>query len=140
MTPGRHRHACTIMRTYAALSTAPKVLKKSAFNMASIFKVSRLKAVYEPIEKIQITKKMIHNHRYLRKVTVHFKNVNNCLNSNIYSYLETSGHQSFNLQLKCCSFSTPVLIRHLLQLKTVVFLHLGLICAILFTLFCITST
>ncbi len=25
-----------------------------------------------------------------------FKNVNNCLNTNIYSYLETSGGQSFN--------------------------------------------
>ncbi len=27
------------------------------------------------------------------------KNVNNCLNTNIYSYLETSGGQSFNLYL-----------------------------------------
>jgi hypothetical protein len=26
-----------------------------------------------------------------------FKNVNNCLNSTIYSYLETSGGQSYNL-------------------------------------------
>ncbi len=26
-----------------------------------------------------------------------FKNVNNCLNTNIYSYLETSGGQSYNL-------------------------------------------
>jgi hypothetical protein len=30
--------------------------------------------------------------------TAHFKkNVNNCLNTNIYSYLETSGGQSSNL-------------------------------------------
>jgi len=28
-----------------------------------------------------------------------FKNVNNCLNSNIYSYLETSGGQSSNIYL-----------------------------------------
>jgi hypothetical protein len=26
-----------------------------------------------------------------------FKNVNNCLNNNIYSYLETSGGQNYNL-------------------------------------------
>jgi hypothetical protein len=32
------------------------------------------------------------------------KNVNNCLNANIYSYLETSGGQSSNLYFKCCSF------------------------------------
>ncbi len=29
----------------------------------------------------------------------HFKNVNSRLNTNIYSYLETSGGQSFNLYL-----------------------------------------
>jgi hypothetical protein len=28
--------------------------------------------------------------------TTHLKNVNNCLNTNIYSYLETSGGQSSN--------------------------------------------
>jgi hypothetical protein len=28
-----------------------------------------------------------------------YKNVNNCLNTNIYSYLETSGGQSSNLYL-----------------------------------------
>ncbi len=45
------------------------------------------------------------------------------MNTNIYSYLETSGGQSSNLYLKCCSFfSTTVLIRQLWQLKTVVFL------------------
>ncbi len=60
------------------------------------------------------------------------RNVYNCLNTNIYSYLETSGGKSYNLYLKCCSFfSTPVLIRHLWQLKTVVFLHWCLIHAIL---------
>jgi hypothetical protein len=51
------------------------------------------------------------------------KIVNSCLNTNIYSYLETSGGQSYNLYLNVVHFLTPVLIRHLWQLKTVVFLH-----------------
>ncbi len=51
------------------------------------------------------------------------RNVNNYLNTNIYSYLETSGGQSSNLYLKLAHFSTPVLIRHLWQTKTIVFLH-----------------
>ncbi len=33
-----------------------------------------------------------------------FENVNNCLNTNIYSYLETSGGQSFNLYLNVVHF------------------------------------
>jgi hypothetical protein len=32
------------------------------------------------------------------------KNVNNCLNTNIYSYLETSGGQSSNLYLNVAHF------------------------------------
>ncbi len=51
-----------------------------------------------------------------------------CLNSNIYSYLKTSGGKSFNLYLNVFIFSTTVSIRHLWQLKTVVFLHWCLIC------------
>jgi hypothetical protein len=31
--------------------------------------------------------------------TAHFKNVNNYLNTNIYSYIETSGGQSYNLYI-----------------------------------------
>ncbi len=58
------------------------------------------------------------------------KFVNNCLNTNIYSYLETSGGQSSNQYLNVVHFSTPVLIRHLWQLKTVVFLHWWLIHAV----------
>ncbi len=54
------------------------------------------------------------------------KNVNNSLNTNIYSYLETSGGQSSNLCLNVI-FSTPVLIRHLWQIKTVILLHWYLI-------------
>ncbi len=56
------------------------------------------------------------------------KNVNNCLNTNIYSYLETSGGQSSNLYLNVVHFLTTVLIRYLWQLRTVVFLHGCLIC------------
>jgi hypothetical protein len=60
------------------------------------------------------------------------KNVNNCLNTNIYSYLETSGGQSSNLYLNVGSFfSTPVKTRYLWQFKTVVFLHWFLICTVL---------
>ena len=62
--------------------------------------------------------------------TVCLKNVNNYLNTNIYSYLETSGGKSSNLYLNVVHFLTPVLIRHLWQLKTVVFLHWYLICAV----------
>jgi hypothetical protein len=61
--------------------------------------------------------------------TTHFKNANNCLNINIYSYLETSGGQSYNLYLNVVHFLTPVLIRHQWELKTVVFLHWCLILA-----------
>ncbi len=42
------------------------------------------------------------------------KNVNNCLNTNIYSYLEKSGGQSSNALFFI--FSTPELIRNLWQL------------------------
>ncbi len=41
------------------------------------------------------------------------KNVNNYLNTNIYSYLETSGGQIINLYLSVVHFLTPGLIRHL---------------------------
>jgi len=38
-----------------------------------------------------------------------FKNVNNCLNTNIYSYLETSGGKSSNLYLNIAQiFNTSV--------------------------------
>jgi hypothetical protein len=60
--------------------------------------------------------------------TARFKNVNNCLNTNNYSYLETSGGQSYNLYLNDVF---QHLIRHLWQLKTVVILHRCLIRAVL---------
>ncbi len=59
------------------------------------------------------------------------KDLNNCLNMNIYSYLEASGDESSNLYLNFVNFLTPVLIRHLWQLKTVVFLHWCLLRAVL---------
>ncbi len=60
-----------------------------------------------------------------------FKNVNNCLYTNVYSYLETSGGISYNPYLNVVNFSTPELIRHLWQLKTLVLLHWCLICAVM---------
>ncbi len=57
------------------------------------------------------------------------KNVNNNLNTNIFTL--TFGGQSSNLFLNVAQFFMPVLIRHLWQLKTVVFLHWSLIFAIL---------
>ncbi len=60
------------------------------------------------------------------------KNENNCLNTNIYSFLETTGGQSSNLYLNVVHFfSTPVLIRHLWQLKADVFMHWHLTCSVL---------
>jgi len=59
------------------------------------------------------------------------KNANNCLNTNIYSYLETSTGRSSNLYLNVVHFFNTMLIRHLCKLKTVVFLHWCLIRAML---------
>ncbi len=59
------------------------------------------------------------------------ENVNNCSNTNINSYLETSGGQNSNMYLNVVHFLAPVLIRHLWQAKTVVFLHRCLIHAVL---------
>ncbi len=56
---------------------------------------------------------------FWQKKKLAFKNVSNCLNTKIYTTLETSGGQSSNLYLNVVHFSTPVLIRHLWQLKTV---------------------
>ncbi len=52
-------------------------------------------------------------------------NVNKGLNTNnIYSYLETPGGQSYYTYLNVIQFFiTPVLTRHLWQLKTAVFQH-----------------
>ena len=61
-----------------------------------------------------------------------FKHINNYLNTNIYTYLQTSGGQSSNQYLNVVhSFNTGV-IRHLWQLKTVVLLHWSLIRAVPF--------
>ncbi len=63
--------------------------------------------------------------------TPRLKNVRNCLNTNIYSNLEASGGQSSCLYLNVVHFLTPVFMRHLWQLKTVVFLDWCLIRALL---------
>ncbi len=52
-----------------------------------------------------------------------FKNVSNCLNATIYSYLETSGGQSSNPHLNAVHFLTLELNRNLWQLNTAVFQH-----------------
>jgi hypothetical protein len=62
------------------------------------------------------------------------KNVNNGLNTKIYSYLEISGGQSSNLYLNVVHFFSTVLIRHQWQLKIVVFLHWYLIFVVLLQL------
>ncbi len=41
--------------------------------------------------------------------TAHFKNVNIGLNTNIYSYLETSSGQSYNLYLNVVHFFNTIL-------------------------------
>jgi hypothetical protein len=61
--------------------------------------------------------------------TSRFKKVRS-LNTITYSFLEISGGQSSNLYLNIVHFSTPVLVTHLWQLKTVVFLHWCLIHAV----------
>jgi hypothetical protein len=53
------------------------------------------------------------------------KNVNNCLNANIYSFLETSVVKILMHILLLLITLTPELIRNLWQLKTVVFLHVS---------------
>jgi len=60
------------------------------------------------------------------------KNVSNYLNTNICPNLETSGCRSSNLNFNDVPFSTPVLIIHMWQFNTVVFLHWCLICTVLF--------
>ncbi len=62
-----------------------------------------------------------------------FNNVNNYLNTNTYSYLETSGGQSSNLYLNLVHFlNTSVnYLWHPWQLKAVVFLHWCLMCTFL---------
>ncbi len=57
------------------------------------------------------------------------QHVNNCLHTNISSYLETSGGQSSNLYLNVIHFFKTSINQTLWQLKTVVFLHWCLICA-----------
>ncbi len=47
------------------------------------------------------------------------KNMKNCLNTNIYSYLETSGGQISNPYLNVVLFSTPELIRNLWHLRSI---------------------
>jgi len=56
------------------------------------------------------------------------------MNTNIYPHLETSGGQVIFYVQMLFIFSTPVLIIHMWQLKTVVFLSWCIKCAVLFVL------
>ncbi len=63
--------------------------------------------------------------------TAHFKNVNNCLITNIYSYLETSGGRSSNLYINVVIFFNTYVNLTPSQPNTIVFLHWCLMCAVL---------
>jgi hypothetical protein len=58
------------------------------------------------------------------------KNIHKCLNTNIYSYLETSGGQSSNTNLNVVPFLTPEMTRNLWQLKTAIFSHWFIKCTV----------
>jgi len=58
------------------------------------------------------------------------ENINNGSNTNIYSYLETSGGQSYNLYLNVVHFFNTS-VYYLWQLKKFVILHRSLIRAVL---------
>ncbi len=62
------------------------------------------------------------------------KIVNNHLNMNIYSYLETSVGQSSHLYFNVVHSFNASVFRHVWQLKTVVFLHWCLIRTVLLCL------
>ncbi len=54
---------------------------------------------------IDDSRSIIDNSRLMLQMEQHtLKNVNNCLNTNIYSYLETSGGQSSSLYLNVVQF------------------------------------
>ncbi len=80
-------------------------------------------ATYQIVPKIK--KKMLKMEQHTAK------NVNNSLNTKIYSNLETSGGQSSNTYLNVAHFLVNFeLIRNLWQLKTAVFLQWCPICAV----------
>jgi len=60
--------------------------------------------ILAPVPKFVITFCIFHLLFHLVNGTAHLKNVNNYLNTDIYSYLETSGGQSSNLYLNVVHF------------------------------------
>ncbi len=60
------------------------------------------------------------------------KNVNICWKTEISFYIETSSGQTSNPYFNVDHFFNTSVIRHLWQLKTVVFLHRYQMCAVLF--------
>ncbi len=70
----------------------PNVIMLSV--VAPFVRASLFSLVYYVLERLET----------LLNGTACLKNVNNCLNANIYSYLETSGRQSSNLYLNVVHF------------------------------------
>jgi hypothetical protein len=54
--------------------------------------------------KIIANQKNVYSKIYEQMEQRTFKNVNNCLKTNIYSYLETSGSKSYNIYLNVVHF------------------------------------
>jgi hypothetical protein len=68
---------------------------------------------------------------YFSNGTARFKKCKQSFECQHYSYLKTSDGQSTNLYLNAVHCFNPVLIRHLWQLKTVLFLHWCVVRALL---------
>ncbi len=77
-----------------------------------------------------LTQAQTHTHETFLMEQHALKDVNNCLNINIYSFLETSGGQSCNLYFNVVHFFKTSVNKHLWKFKTAVFLHRCLKCAV----------
>jgi hypothetical protein len=114
-------------------------LSKVYVQFSQIASTSRLKKCcitvpeYSRQTNLQIKKKELKRRKnQINLMEQHgVKNINSCWNTKITFYLETSGGRNYNTYLNIAHFSTPVLIRYLWQLKTVVFMHGCLLRAVL---------
>ncbi len=79
---------CSMNWSLASQFVGQKLMLSSSFRCDQIYKCQRYD--FGPTQLGYIS------HTYMfNKPTSEFKNLNNCLNTNIYSYLETSGAQSY---------------------------------------------
>ncbi len=65
--------------------------------------------MYKGIQNFSVVPSVIKEHLNYKLLhsedgTAHLRNVSNCLNTNIYSYLETSGGKSYYLYLNAVRF------------------------------------